>query len=65
VALGRLDHRAFQALNALDPIDRYMGARSEVDENFVPSHRLLEMLRGILGAPCAQSPEPLPSGGHE
>jgi hypothetical protein len=64
LAVGRLDRQAFQALSALDPIDRYMGARSEVGENFIPSNHMLETLRGILHAPCVQDSEPTQAGGH-
>lgn len=49
---GGIDRATLDRLLAIDPIDRYMGARSDVGENFVPNAGDLRTLRRILTEGC-------------
>jgi hypothetical protein len=49
---GGIDQATLDRLLAIDPINRYMGARSDVGENFVQDRRDLRMLRKILTEGC-------------
>ena len=51
-----IDQATFDRLMAIDPVDRYMGARSDVGENFVPHHHDLRTLRKILTEGCGLAP---------
>lgn len=53
---GEIDQDTFDRLMKIDQVTRYMGARSDVGENFVPNPRELKILRKILKRGCGLLP---------
>ncbi len=64
---GGIDQETFDRLMKTDQVTRYMGARSDVGENFVPNPRDLKILRKILKTGCGLLPgtAKLEDGGHD